>query len=110
MAIVGFTGTRSGVSAGLVQRVVGSVLAGEKRVAVGCSAGVDQAVIQVALGQGQASRLSVYAAFGRHQSGQVYGQWRGSAVAAVVAAAFAATSEANVGRWTCSSPPCVAII
>lgn len=102
MAIVGFSGARSGVSASLVQRVVQSVLAGEKQVAVGCSSGVDQVVIQAVLSQGQAGRLSVYAAFGRHQSGQVYGQWRGSAVAAVVAASVAGAQVQWRAGWSSS--------
>ena len=94
-AVVGFSGSRSGVSAPLVQRVVRSVVASGKLVGVGCALGLDAQVISAVLALGGAKQLSVFAAF--TQAG--LGAWSGSASGQVQGAAAAGAKVVWSAGW-----------
>ena len=100
MALVGFAGSRSlpsfSVSGGLVARVVGSVVASGRGVAVGCCVGADAAVLSARLrrrfpSSSSGSALSVFAVGGACGSGF----WSGSAWWAVSLAAVLAVSPGS---------------
>ena len=66
MALVGFCGSRAlpASSSALVFRVVCSILASRRSLAVGCCVGADASVVRAVLAAGAAARLSVFCAFG----------------------------------------------
>lgn len=102
MATVAFTGSRSGAATQLVPRVVASVLKAGHQINVGCAKGVDSAVIQATVQQGQPGALSVFAIFGPPNPGKpVQGAWHGSAVSPVFKAHHAG---ATVHFWAGWSP------
>ena len=66
MALVGFCGSRAlpASSSALISRVVCSILASRRSLAVGCCVGADASVLRAVLASGAALRLSVFCAFG----------------------------------------------
>jgi len=103
---VGFAGSRSLPSVpapgGLVARVVGSVVAAGRPVAVGCAVGADAAVLSARLAlpfssSSSSSSLVLFAAGGPSAGpgSPLAGFWRGSALSAVSSAAALAVSPGH---------------
>lgn len=92
--LVGFCGLRSfpASASPLAARVVGSVLASGRDIAVGCSVGADALVVSSVLAAGEVPRLSVLCAFG-----PVFPSWPTPRVSASSASRFA-TSVSGVAE------------
>lgn len=104
MAVVAFAGSRSLPSDHQVQaevaQVVASVVAAGRAIAVGCAVGADATVLSARLAlpfpsSTSGHSLRVFAVGGRGAGEELHGFWRGSAVAAVAAAAALAKSPGH---------------